>query len=105
MTALYGSRDTSLKYRQQIPWTPANKAFMFESCVILNGSKTLANGNVPIRSFESCVIFNGSKTKIHLFSHHIWFERCVILDGSKIGMGKHNGNLTKQLSCATHVNA
>ena len=40
MTALYGSRDTSLKYRQQIPWTPANKAFMFESCVILNGSKT-----------------------------------------------------------------
>lgn len=65
MTALYGSRYTSLKYRQQIPWTPANKAFMFESCVILNGSKT----------------------KIHLFSHHIWFERCVILDGSKIGVG------------------
>ena len=68
MTALYGSRDTSLKYRQQIPWTPANKAFMFESCVILNGSKTVVRGMQKALQFERCVIFNGSKTKIHLFS-------------------------------------
>ena len=47
MTALYGSRDTSLKYRQQIPWTPANKAFMFERCVILNGSKTSISRGTP----------------------------------------------------------
>ena len=64
MTALYGSRDTSLKYRQQIPWTPANKAFMFESCVILNGSKTLQWLQVAGTEFESCVILNGSKTNI-----------------------------------------
>ena len=62
MTALYGSRYTSLKYRQQIPWTPANKAFMFESCVILNGSKTKVDDFNDHCPFESCVILNGSKT-------------------------------------------
>ena len=33
MTALYGSHDTSLKYRQQIQWTPTNKAFVWAEIV------------------------------------------------------------------------
>ena len=33
MTALYGSHDTSLKYRQQIQWTPDNKAFIWAEIV------------------------------------------------------------------------
>lgn len=33
MTALYGSHDTSLKYRQQIQWTANNKAFIWAEIV------------------------------------------------------------------------
>lgn len=33
LTALYGSHDTSLKYRQQIQWSPANKAFIWAEIV------------------------------------------------------------------------
>lgn len=78
MTALYGSRYTSLKYRQQIPWTPANKAFMFESCVILNGSKTGRRAVAYRTEFESCVTLNGSKTAKGNSSSHEPFESCVI---------------------------
>ena len=83
MTALYGSRYTSLKYRQQIPWTPANKAFMFESCVILNGSKTAKGNSSSHEQFESCAILNGSKTKKKDSIADAPFESCVILNGSK----------------------
>ena len=33
MTALYGSHDTSLKYRQQMQWTTDNKAFIWAEIV------------------------------------------------------------------------
>ena len=33
LTALYGSHDTSLKYRQQMQWSSANKAFIWAEIV------------------------------------------------------------------------
>ena len=33
LTALYGSHDTSLKYRQQVQWTSASKSFIWAEIV------------------------------------------------------------------------
>ena len=55
----------------------------FESCVILNGSKTATWQAREWPVFESCVILNGSKTREQCEHTHAPFESCVILNGSK----------------------
>ena len=55
----------------------------FESCVILNGSKTYLSSCIKLVLFESCVILNGSKTYKMRLARKQQFESCVILDGSK----------------------
>ena len=56
---------------------------MFESSVILEGSKTMAAADIMGVRFESSVILEGSKTGFFMpdFSH--LFESSVILEGSK----------------------
>ena len=56
---------------------------MFESCVILDGSKTELLGGLGEPEFESCVILDGSKTCSIREQGEKWFERCVILRGNQ----------------------
>ena len=56
---------------------------MFESSVILEGSKTKKENGEKLMVFESSVILEGSKTKIHRDRVIDMFESSVILEGSK----------------------
>ncbi len=55
----------------------------FESCVILEGSKTVQTDDNIKYWFESCVILEGSKTVGQGQALPNRFESCVILEGSK----------------------
>ena len=55
----------------------------FESCVVLDGDKTLVFHGQSLLLFESCVVLDGDKTdQLHLFGVRM-FESCVVLDGDK----------------------
>ena len=56
---------------------------LFESSVILEGSKTGPFPSRPCTSFESSVILEGSKTSGGVPMIARWFESSVILEGSK----------------------
>ena len=56
---------------------------MFESSVILEGSKTATITFNYAKMFESSVILEGSKTLFANFETETMFESSVILEGSK----------------------
>ena len=56
---------------------------MFESSVILEGSKTNPDTGDSTNMFESSVILKGSKTNVVTNKLLILFESSVILEGSK----------------------
>ena len=66
---------------------------MFESSVILEGSKTQRSFTPPSDGFESSVILEGSKTETYGTLSPTSFESSVILEGSKTNEG-----LIKQLT-------
>ena len=55
----------------------------FESCVIPEGSQTVAKSSAVSSVFESCVIPEGSQTKIDTNDNYSLFESCVIPEGSQ----------------------
>ena len=56
---------------------------LFESSVILEGSKTIDVATPQDWTFESSVILEGSKTVCKVRLLFRWFESSVILEGSK----------------------
>ena len=56
---------------------------LFESSVILEGSKTYINYSMNGIEFESSVILEGSKTHHYGYNDGFTFESSVILEGSK----------------------
>ena len=57
----------------------------FESCVVLDGSQTIADPNNKSTKFESCVVLDGSQTLLKRKLDCLLFESCVVLDGSQTG--------------------
>ena len=55
----------------------------FESCVVLDGDKTVDVGAALAGGFESCVVLDGDKTIHASGTHSPKFESCVVLDGDK----------------------
>ena len=55
----------------------------FESCVVLDGDKTLLGRICDTTAFESCVVLDGDKTQFNDGAAHALLESCVVLDGDK----------------------
>ena len=55
----------------------------FESCVVLDGDKTLTIDAAAAYAFESCVVLDGDKTGGGGWQQIGRFESCVVLDGDK----------------------
>ena len=58
-------------------------SFEFESCVVLDGDKTVRDLVFIGYMFESCVVLDGDKTWRDLSMAYSEFESCVVLDGDK----------------------
>ena len=56
---------------------------LFESCVVLDGDKTLLGNPDTAQRFESCVVLDGDKTGTVAHAAFSQFESCVVLDGDK----------------------
>ena len=58
---------------------------MFESSVVLDGTKTEMLIYMINHEFESSVVLDGTKTWQSAGWHTFWFESSVVLEGTKTG--------------------
>ena len=56
---------------------------VFESSVVLDGTKTLSRYSARCNRFESSVVLDGTKTRVYVGLSSIPFESSVVLDGTK----------------------